>query len=763
MKMMRRLLSFLTAGALAATAAVTIVPVGSVSVSAADSAAISLVEEMGLGWNLGNALDSCNITWVNPLTPEAVETGWGNIVTTEAMIKEVQKAGFDTVRIPVTWGQMMDSNNQVNTAFLARVKEVVNYCVDNGMYAIVDTHHDEDWIKSADSTTLEKFKALWTQIANYFADYDNHLVFEGMNEVSFNSNSQAMEFNQAFVDTVRATGGNNANRLLIVPAVSNNTAKALSSDFSAPTDAANMVAVSVHYYEPPQFCVADANASWGHRETWGTSADYTTLNSDFNALETKFLDNGIPVVIGEYGVVNSDKYGQSDQTYNKDEESIKKFLTAVASTAYQKDGMCPVVWDDSDSGTIKYFSRKNMSWYDSDVVSIFTNIKNGGGSDTPSGKKVDRLTFQTSDLIDEKGSLMIDLKPYKNQGVSVSAVIFDYTMSSTAANYGGGGGVGYNIDATEDGQIHWASQSFTLSGGTDTVNVSIPKISNVTEKDDAGNVTGEYSGTLNMDFLKIEKWYDWTDPANGTVDFSFGDEVTLIFDGYITIYDTDPSETTTTAATTTTTTTTTTTEATTTTTEELTTTTTTTETGPVTTTTEATTTVTEPFTTTTEATTTVTEPITTTTETTTTVTEPITTTTEVTTTVTEPITTTTETTTTVTEPITTTEATTTVTEPITTTAKTTTTTASNVPATTTTTKQTGVTPLPQCGDINEDGVISLADAVRLAKYLAGTVTLSDAALSSADCSLDGVVDEEDLTLLVQYLVRLEKTLPPTNA
>ena len=226
MKMMRRLLSFLTAGALAATAAVTIVPVGSVSVSAADSAAISLVEEMGLGWNLGNALDCANITWLNPLTPEGLETAYGNIVTTEAMIKEVQKAGFDTVRIPVTWGQMMDSNNQVNTAFLARVKEVVNYCVDNGMYAIVDTHHDEDWIKSADSTTLEKFKTLWAQIANYFADYDNHLVFEGMNEVSFNSNSQAMEFNQAFVDTVRATGGNNANRLLIVPAVSNNTAKA---------------------------------------------------------------------------------------------------------------------------------------------------------------------------------------------------------------------------------------------------------------------------------------------------------------------------------------------------------------------------------------------------------------------------------------------------------------------------------------------------------------------------------------------------------
>ena len=119
MKMMRRLLSFLTAGALAATAAVTIVPVGSVSVSAADSAAISLVEEMGLGWNLGNALDCANITWLNPLTPEGLETAYGNIVTTEAMIKEVQKAGFDTVRIPVTWGQMMDSNNQVNTAFLA--------------------------------------------------------------------------------------------------------------------------------------------------------------------------------------------------------------------------------------------------------------------------------------------------------------------------------------------------------------------------------------------------------------------------------------------------------------------------------------------------------------------------------------------------------------------------------------------------------------------------------------------------------------------
>ena len=366
MKFMKKLLSTMTAAAIGLSMT-TALSLGTSVASAADKTAVELVEDMGLGWNLGNALDSTN-TWDSSLTPSKIETAWGNVVTTENMIKEVKKAGFNTVRIPVTWWDMTGKSGAANMnsfdgtvgdAYLARVKEVVDYCIDNDMYAVINTHHDEDWEK--DTSKIGTFEKLWTQIATYFEGYDEHLVFEGMNEVNF-STSDAMTYNQAFVDTVRATGGNNKDRLLICPADNNNTAKALSSSFSMPKDDSNMLAVSVHYYEPSTFCVADTTSSWGHRETWGTAADLTKVEKDFGELKSKFTDNGYGVVIGEYGVCNADKYGVNKTAYNKDEESIQKFYQTVTSTAYKMDGICPIAWDDSDSGTICLFSRKNMSW-----------------------------------------------------------------------------------------------------------------------------------------------------------------------------------------------------------------------------------------------------------------------------------------------------------------------------------------------------------------------------------------------------------------
>ena len=226
MKFMKKLLSTMTAAAIGLSMT-TALSVGTSVASAADKTAVQMVEDMGLGWNLGNALDSTN-TWTSNPSPADIETAWGNVVATENMIKEVKKAGFNTVRIPVTWWDMtgasgtakMDSfDGTVADQYLARVKEVVDYCVDNGMYAIINTHHDEDWEK--DTSKIATFEKLWKQIATYFEGYDEHLVFEGMNEVSF-STSDAMTYNQAFVDTVRATGGNNKDRLLICTADSNN-------------------------------------------------------------------------------------------------------------------------------------------------------------------------------------------------------------------------------------------------------------------------------------------------------------------------------------------------------------------------------------------------------------------------------------------------------------------------------------------------------------------------------------------------------------
>ena len=437
MKFMKKLLSTMTAAAIGLSMT-TALSLGTSVASAADKTAVELVEDMGLGWNLGNALDSTN-TWDSSLTPSKIETAWGNVVTTENMIKEVKKAGFNTVRIPVTWWDMTGKSGAANMnsfdgtvgdAYLARVKEVVDYCIDNDMYAVINTHHDEDWEK--DTSKIGTFEKLWTQIATYFEGYDEHLVFEGMNEVNF-STSDAMTYNQAFVDTVRATGGNNKDRLLICPADNNNTAKALSSSFSMPKDDSNMLAVSVHYYEPSTFCVADTTSSWGHRETWGTAADLTKVEKDFGELKSKFTDNGYGVVIGEYGVCNADKYGVNKTAYNKDEESIKTFYQTITSTAYKMDGICPIAWDDSDSGTICLFSRKNMSWYDESLKSIFTDIASGGNVD-PGKQKTDRVTFQASDITetdkDGKPYLNVDLKPYKELGVHVSSVVVDYPMSA---------------------------------------------------------------------------------------------------------------------------------------------------------------------------------------------------------------------------------------------------------------------------------------------------------------------------------------------
>ncbi|HCD40311.1 MAG TPA: hypothetical protein DEQ76_04810, partial [Ruminococcus sp.] len=546
MKFMKKLLSTMTAAAIGLSMT-TALSVGTSVASAADKTAVQMVEDMGLGWNLGNALDSTN-TWTSNPSPADIETAWGNVVATENMIKEVKKAGFNTVRIPVTWWDMtgasgtakMDSfDGTVADQYLARVKEVVDYCVDNGMYAIINTHHDEDWEK--DTSKIATFEKLWKQIATYFEGYDEHLVFEGMNEVSF-STSDAMTYNQAFVDTVRATGGNNKDRLLICTADSNNTAKALSSSFSMPKDDSNMLAVSVHYYEPPTFCVADTTSTWGHRETWGTAADLSKVEKDFNDLKTKFTDNGYGVVIGEYGACNADKYGVNTTPYNKDEESIKAFYQAIASTAYNMDGICPVAWDDSDSGTICLFSRKNMKWFDEDLKNIFSNIASGGNVD-PGKQKTDRLTFQASDVADGS-DLLIDLKPYKDYGVNLTSVVINYTIKGNKASYGTGGAVQYNIVDSNDGSSHWAYQPYSFTVGESVTTVDIPATTKATDED--GN---EFEGPLDMDYLKIGHWYDWTDPKGGKVEWSYVD-VTLIFDNFFYV-DGDPDQTTATTQTTT--------------------------------------------------------------------------------------------------------------------------------------------------------------------------------------------------------------------
>ena len=375
-----------------------------------------------------------------------------------------------------------------------------------------------------------------------------------MNEEDLD-NATMMSLNQTFVDTVRATGGNNANRLLLVEAQANNTDKALDSSFSAPNDSANMLAVSVHYYEPSTFCVAKLNSNWGHQETWGTASDITKMQNHLDSLQKKFIDNGIGVIIGEYGVDTSSAGG-------KDDASMKKFLKEVSNYALSKDGMCPVLWDMSvktgtngGEGDMYYFNRNTLEWYDPEIKEIFIN--NDGSVDT-SGK-TDRVTFSAADIqkIDEESGkpyFYVDLSPYKEFDVNLSSAVVKFSMTASGSTEASGDiACSFNVNGNDENLYY--SNIDTAVGINDTsatIDLSGAEPFNV-EWDKTGAVTKTVDGKIDMDYLKFENWWTWANNGDASVDF---DSVTIIFDGYVTsdiadVTTTTKNVTTTTTATTT--------------------------------------------------------------------------------------------------------------------------------------------------------------------------------------------------------------------
>lgn len=275
-----------------------------------------MVEEMGAGWNLGNTMDGHT-----GFTPN--ETLWQHVETTKQVIKTVHDNGFNTVRIPVTWGTMIDDENgyEINDKWLSRVQDIVDYCVEQDMYVIVNIHHDgaeqTGWLRIASDdfdSVKEKYAAVWKQIADRFKDYDEHLIFESMNEVTGPGNNilfdmdRIMELNQIFVDTVRGTGSNNAYRWLSVPGRYTNITNTTQYDFSFPEDTVeNRLFLSVHYYNW-LFGLAE-NTTY----TEWTKDMTDELVAEFAQLE-KFTSQGIPVIVGEYGAI--DKRNEADRAYH---------------------------------------------------------------------------------------------------------------------------------------------------------------------------------------------------------------------------------------------------------------------------------------------------------------------------------------------------------------------------------------------------------------------------------------------------------------
>jgi len=313
----------------------------------------TIASKLKVGWNLGNTLEAqCSVT------------AWGGVTLTQQMIDQVKASGFNTVRLPCAW-DCHATNGVIDAGWMATVKQAVDLCVNNGLYVIVNIHWDDGWLEnnvttSAQASVNAKQKNYWTQIANYFKSYDEHLLFASANEPNASDAtgmSVLLSYHQTFVNAVRATGGNNASRTLIVQGPNTNMGLTNTLMNTLPSDPiGGRMMVEVHYYDPPQFCILTQDASWGKMfYYWGTGYHSTTdvtrnatygeesyLDSNFNLMKTKFVDKGIPVIIGEFGAPSRTLSPPSDQTLA--DASRRYWYRYVVSSARSK-GLIPYVWD----------------------------------------------------------------------------------------------------------------------------------------------------------------------------------------------------------------------------------------------------------------------------------------------------------------------------------------------------------------------------------------------------------------------------------
>ena len=349
--------------------------------------ALEATRLMGNGINLGNTLEACdNNVGIKTNTPLSYETHWGQPKTTQAMIDGMKAAGFDTIRIPVAWmtnaTHLYEGDYTIDADYMNRVEEVVRYARKAGMYVIVNDHWDGGWYgmfgsESAETRALamEAYKGMWQQIAERFRDYSDYLIFESANEElggRFDENSPLYcsdsvvtylndderyaltnEINQTFVDVVRATGGNNATRFLLIAGYGTNIDQTCDDRFQMPKDTAvSKLMVSVHYYDPWSYCGASSAAS---ATKWGKVSDYEYMDQQL-AKMTKFTEAGYGVVIGEYGALPCSD-GLKDNTL--------AYHTAFLDTC-TKYNLTNCLWDCSG-----LYKRVSQTFADDDILAMY--------------------------------------------------------------------------------------------------------------------------------------------------------------------------------------------------------------------------------------------------------------------------------------------------------------------------------------------------------------------------------------------------------
>lgn len=307
-----------------------------------------LAAQMGLGWNLGNSLEAVG-----------GETAWGNPRTTQQMVDAVKAAGFKTIRIPVAWKQYADANDRISPVWLERVAEVVGYARQAGLIVMINAHWDGGWLQPTYAKQKEanaRLASYWTQIATHFKSHDDTLLFAGSNEVMVDGDygtptaeyvAVQNGFNQTFVNAVRATGGNNAVRHLIVQGFNTNIDHTLAFAVLPEDSASQRLMMEVHYYDPYKYSLDEKSGLWQWgagttnpklAETWGNEA---WADAQFQKMKVRYADKGVPVIVGEYCAISRSDIPGAEK-YRQD---WNRYVTKAAASR----GLVPVYWDNGDT------------------------------------------------------------------------------------------------------------------------------------------------------------------------------------------------------------------------------------------------------------------------------------------------------------------------------------------------------------------------------------------------------------------------------
>jgi aryl-phospho-beta-D-glucosidase BglC (GH1 family) len=345
------------------------------------SNATTIASNIKIGWNLGNSLEAIGS-----------ETAWGNPKTAKALIDLVKQQGFNAVRIPCSWNQYLanSATAQIKLDWLNRVKEVVKYCNDNGMYAIVNIHWDGGWLEdnitpAKQVENNEKQKAFWQQIATHLRDFNGLVLFASANEPKVEDATQMAvltSYHQTFIDAVRSTGGKNAYRTLIIQGPKTDIGKTNQLMNTLPTDkVSGRLMVEVHYYSPWNFCGLTKDETWGKMfYYWGNGFKSTTdasrnatfgeeaaVTADFQLMKTKFIDKGIPVVLGEFGAIRRSSLTGTNLTQHLASRAYYlKYVVKQAKTMK----IVPFYWDEGSISNNGFgiINRTNNTVFDKQAL-----------------------------------------------------------------------------------------------------------------------------------------------------------------------------------------------------------------------------------------------------------------------------------------------------------------------------------------------------------------------------------------------------------